>query len=102
MPPFTHQALLTATAPELPDALQFLSACRRAGRDIEPGQSVELYDPVPMPLARLASEMRAQLLVEASRRAPLHQFLDTWLDRVRLIKAPRRLRWHIDVDPLAI
>jgi primosomal protein N' (replication factor Y) len=102
MPPFTHQALLTATAPELPDALQFLSACRCAGRDIEPGQSVELYDPVPMPLARLASEMRAQLLVEASRRAPLHQFLDTWLDRVRSIKAPRRLRWHIDVDPLAI
>jgi hypothetical protein len=32
----------------------------------------------------------------------LHQFLDTWLDRVRSIKAPRRLRWHIDVDPLAI
>jgi primosomal protein N' (replication factor Y) len=61
-----------------------------------------LYDPVPMPLARLASEMRAQLLVEASRRASLHQFLEAWLHQVRSIKAPRRLRWHIDVDPLGI
>jgi primosomal protein N' (replication factor Y) (superfamily II helicase) len=102
MPPFTCQALLAATAPALPDALQFLADCRRAGRDLGAGQSVALYDPVPMPLARLASEMRAQLLVEASRRAPLHQFLNAWLDRVRSIKTPRRLRWHIDVDPMAI
>jgi primosomal protein N' (replication factor Y) len=102
MPPFTYHALLTATAPALPDALQFLSACRSVAVELSGSQAVALYDPVPMTLARLASEMRAQLLVEASRRASLHQFLDAWLDRVRSIKAPRRLRWHIDVDPLAI
>jgi primosomal protein N' (replication factor Y) len=102
MPPFTHQALLTATAATLPDALQFLSACRRCGLQIEHGRSVTLYDPVPMPLVRLASEMRAQLLVEATHRAPLHRFLDAWLAEVRAIKVPRTLRWQIDVDPLAI
>jgi len=46
--------------------------------------------------------MRAQLLVEAPQRAPLHQFLDAWLTAVRTVKAPRHLRWAIDVDPLAI
>jgi primosomal protein N' (replication factor Y) len=102
MPPFTYHALLTATAPALDDTLQFLSACRRAGLNLEASESVLLYDPVPMPLARLASEMRAQLLIEASRRASLHRFLDVWLDEVRSIRTPRRLRWHIDVDPLAI
>jgi len=102
MPPFTHQALLTAATEALPDALHFLAACRRAGLAIEHSRSVVLYDPVPMPLARLASEMRAQLLVEATRRAPLHQFLEEWLSEIRAIKAPRTLRWHIDVDPVAI
>jgi len=102
MPPFTHQALLSATAKDLPDALQFLATCRRAGLDLCDDGSIALYDPVPMPLARLASEMRAQLLVEATRRAPLHAFLESWLALVRTIKAPRSLRWHIDVDPMAI
>jgi len=102
MPPFTHQALLTATAGALPDALQFLSTCRRLGAQLAQSQAVVLYDPVPMPLARLASELRAQLLVEATRRAPLHRFLDAWLHEVRSLKLPRRLRWQIDVDPLAV
>jgi primosomal protein N' (replication factor Y) len=102
MPPFTHQALLTATARALPDALRFLESSREAGLGLEAAPSVTLYDPVPMPLARLASEMRAQLLVEAARRAPLHRFLQAWLDQVRELKAPRHLRWSIDVDPLTI
>jgi len=74
MPPFTHHALLTATAATLPEVLQFLSACRRSGLELEDSKSVVLYDPVPMPLVRLASETRAQLLIEAAQRAPLHQF----------------------------
>jgi primosomal protein N' (replication factor Y) len=102
MPPFTHHALLTATATTLPDALRFLADSRRIGLALAQGQSVMLYDPVPMPLARLASELRAQLLIEAARRAPLHAFLDAWLAQVRQIKTPRHLRWQIDVDPLAI
>jgi primosomal protein N' (replication factor Y) len=102
MPPFTHHALLTATAGALPDALQFLATCRRLGLALARSEAVVLYDPVPMPLARLASELRAQLLVESARRAPLHRFLDAWLSEVRALKVPRKLRWQIDVDPLAI
>ncbi len=102
MPPFTHHALLTATAGALPEALQFLSNCRRLGLELARPHCVELYDPVPMPLTRIASEMRAQLLVEAARRAPLHRFLDAWLELVRGLRRKRALRWHIDVDPPAI
>jgi primosomal protein N' (replication factor Y) len=102
LPPFTHHALLTATAASLPQALEFLAHCRQYAAQLEHGDAVALYDPVPMPLARLASEMRAQLLVEATQRAPLHQFLDGWLAQVRAFKVPRQLRWQIDVDPLTI
>ncbi len=102
MPPFTHHALLTATARTLPDTLRFLSDCRERGLALAGDGVVALYDPVPMPLARLASELRAQLLVECARRAPLHEFLDAWLAEVATIKIPRHLRWAIDVDPLSI
>jgi primosomal protein N' (replication factor Y) len=102
MPPFTHQALLSATARTLEHALHFLEACREAALQSEHARAVTLYDAVPMPMARVASELRAQLLVEAAQRAPLHRFLDAWLERVRAVRAPRHLRWHIDVDPLSI
>jgi len=32
----------------------------------------------------------------------LHQFLQAWLGQVREVKAPRKLRWQIDVDPMTI
>src|SRR5258708_23662433 len=100
MPPFPHHALLTATAATLPEVLQFLSACRRSGLELEDSKSVVLYDPVPMPLVRLASETRAQLLIQAGQRAPLHQFLQARLAPGRGGKAPTKLRWHVDVHPL--
>ena len=59
-----------------------------------------LYDPVPMRLSRLMSMERAQLLVESAHRPALQVFLAAWAERLRGLKAPRDLRWHLDVDPL--
>jgi primosomal protein N' (replication factor Y) len=51
-------------------------------------------------MARRAARYHAQLLIEASERAPLHRMLSAWLPRVEEIKTPRDLRWSLDVDPL--
>ncbi len=102
MPPYTHHALLSASASELSDALKFLARCRRIGEELAAEHPVTLYDAVPMPLARLDSEMRAQLLIESPHRAPLHAFLAPWLAELRQLKPARGLRWQIDVDPMAI
>jgi primosomal protein N' (replication factor Y) len=59
-----------------------------------------LYDPVPMRLARLASLERGQLLVESPSRPALQAFLGEWREAVEGIKAPSRLRWYLEVDPL--
>ena len=67
--------------------------------DLSEGQ-VSLYDAVPMRLHRLAHLERAQLLVESRSRPALQAFLTPWLAAVRELKAPKALRWHIDVDPL--
>ena len=64
------------------------------------GDAVALLDPVPMAMSRLAGRERAQLLVEANSRRPLHAFLYAWLPALRELRSPAR--WQLDVDPLEI
>ena len=98
-PPFSHQAMLRAEAPELKQALAFLQTARELGDDLSP-EEVTRYDAVPMRLHRLAHLERAQLLVESRSRPALQAFLARWVAAIRAQKAPKALRWHIDVDPL--
>jgi primosomal protein N' (replication factor Y) len=102
MPPFVPQALLTAQAKSLEAALAFLGHARSLGRSVH--EPATLYDPVPMPLARLAGVFRAQMLVEAPRRSLLQAFLRDWLVRLREGDPPPgpRVQWQIEVDPQEI
>jgi len=102
MPPFRPQALLTAQARTLEAALGFLAHARALGRGL--AADAALYDPVPMPLARLAGVFRAQMLAEAPRRSQLQVFLRDWLARLRAAEPPPgpRVRWQIEVDPQEI
>jgi primosomal protein N' (replication factor Y) len=102
LPPFVHQALLTACARTLEQALEFLQGCALQSEALARPPGVTLFDAVPMPLARLASESRAQLLVESGHRGELHAFLDAWLPRLRALGHRGILRWAIEVDPQAI
>ena len=98
-PPFSSQAMLRAEAPQMADAIAFL-ATARAWPGIETHAGITLYDPVPMRLAKLANLERAQLLIESGSRRALQDFLTEWRAVVDAIKAPSRLRWHLEVDPL--
>jgi primosomal protein N' (replication factor Y) len=97
MPPFTHQALLTAEARTMAAALAFLGEAREQAPSDD---AIRLFDPVPMALQKLAGVERAQLLVEADRRAPLQAFLRSWLAVLRTRRG--RVRWQIEVDPQEI
>jgi primosomal protein N' (replication factor Y) len=97
-PPFTYQALLRAEAAEMTQALEFLAAANAAALPLA-GDAVALYDPVPMRMARLKNLDRAQLLVESHSRPALQAFLTEWVAALHGLKAPRELRWHLDVDP---
>jgi primosomal protein N' (replication factor Y) len=101
MPPFVSQALLMAEARSLDSALEFLRQARALGRRLATGAAVALYDPVPMPLARLAGVHRAQLLAEASRRRVLQSWLSEWLAALRALRAGA-VRWQVEVDPQQI
>ena len=98
-PPFTFQVLLRAEARQLEASLAFLKTAVEAARILLPA-GVSLYDPVPMRLYRVMALERAQLLAESASRPALQAFLTAWVEQLYQLKAPRDLRWHLDVDPL--
>ena len=98
-PPYTYQAMLRAEAPQMAAAIAYLATARAWPQAAEHPE-VMRYDPVPMRLARRASLERAQLLVESPSRRALQSFLSQWREWLDAIKAPSRLRWHLEVDPL--
>jgi primosomal protein N' (replication factor Y) len=98
-PPFVHQALLRAEAPQLETALDYLEQAKRWARGIE--QDVELFDAVPAAMVRLAGRERAQLLVQSASRLALHAFLRQWTARLSAEKSSPA-RWALEVDPLEL
>ena len=98
-PPYAFQAMLRAEAPAMADAIAFLTtAC--ALPVVQEHPNVALYDPVPMKLSRLANLERGQLLAESVSRPALQAFLPRWREAIESIRAPSKLRWHLEVDPL--
>jgi primosomal protein N' (replication factor Y) len=107
LPPFVYQALLTAEARELAQALAFLGQARElpAGDDaarFPPADAITLYDPVPLRVVRVANVERAQLLVESGSRPALQAFLAAWTALLPGLAAAARVRWQLEVDPLEI
>lgn len=98
-PPYAFQAMLRAEAPGMADAIAFLEAAA-ALPVLGEHPDVTLYDPVPMRLARLANLERGQLLAESFSRPAMQAFLPCWREAIEQLRAPARLRWHIEVDPL--
>src|SRR5690606_8671492 len=106
LPPYAYQALLTAEARELADALAFLAGARslpEQHRNHYPSApEVMLYDPVPLRIVRVAHVERAQLLVESANRPALQHFLSTWSDELPDCARGFKVRYHLEVDPLEI
>ena len=98
-PPYAFQAMLRAEAPDMADAIAFLKTAASLPV-VGEHENVLVYDPIPMKLSRLANLERGQLLVESHSRPFLQAFLPRWREAIEGIKAPGRLRWHIEVDPL--
>jgi primosomal protein N' (replication factor Y) (superfamily II helicase) len=100
-PPYSHLALLRADSPSRADVFEFLHAARDAvpsRRD--PG--LRVLGPAPAAMEKRAGRHRAQLLLESTARAPLQKFLAGWVPAITELRAPRALRWSVDVDPIEV
>jgi primosomal protein N' (replication factor Y) len=106
LPPFSHQALLSAEARELNTALDFLSAAREIAMtlssELGSAELITLYDPVPLRIVRVDNMCRAQLLVESTHRPSMQQLLRHWMLELNQDPDTRRINWQLEVDPLEI
>jgi primosomal protein N' (replication factor Y) len=100
-PPYSHLALLRADAPARTDAFDFLHAAHAVAPDAR-SSKLRILGPAPASMARRAGRHRAQLLVESTARPALQNFLAQWLPEVVKLRAPRALRWSMDVDPAEV
>ena len=95
-PPFLFEASLRAEAKKLEQAMAFLRDA--AGRVAAPDE-VRIYDPVPHVITRLAGLERAQLVMQSTSRPALQDYLAR-LSGELFAEAARKVRWHLDVDPI--
>ena len=98
-PPFTHLALLRASAFKGEQAEQFLQQVQQLCSQ-EPQSSVEVLGPVSAAMERKAGRYRYQLLFRSVERKPLHLLLRRILPATRKLKMARKVRWSIDIDPV--
>jgi primosomal protein N' (replication factor Y) len=96
-PPFVHQALLRAEAPQLDTAVDFLARAKAAAATLE--YPVVLFDPVEAQMMRHSGKERAQLLVQSSSRGALQAFLAAW-HAILSAQQSGKARWYLDVDPI--
>ena len=114
LPPYSYQALITASSKEIERCLAFLEEIKslvvNAERSeeathrplVEAKKGVRFYDPVPLRIVRVFHVERAQLLIESLSRARLQRFLPLWGELVATIAKKHRVKYVIEVDPLEI
>ncbi len=98
-PPYAYQALVRAEAARRKVVDDYLTRAAAAG--VALGLAVEVYDPVPPPIARIGGRERGQLLVQSRSRSELQRFLHAWYPQLAA-QASRAVRWSLDVDPLEL
>jgi len=96
-PPFVFQVMLRAEGVIEADVYSYLNRARKAA--IELKHPVDILGVVPASLARRANHIRAQLLIQASTRKILQQFLRAWQPYLDALPV-QKLRCSLDIDPL--
>ena len=108
LPPYSHLAVLRAEARTVEAARGFLQAAAETAATLAAAETVMVYPPVPLGVARVADVERMQMLLEADSRVALQRFLAAWLPALHGVRSARKapeeriLRWAVDVDPLLI
>lgn len=104
-PPYGYLALFRAESVKAEAAIQFLQSLKQAGlsvttHDKGPTHPPMILGPSPSPMAKKAGKHRAQLLICAPMRKPLHQTLDRLVSWIESRDKMHKIRWSLDIDPI--
>ncbi|HJW11538.1 MAG TPA: primosomal protein N', partial [Albitalea sp.] len=103
LPPYSYLAMMRADARTPEAARSFLQAAAQIASTLPGADTVTVYPPVPLGVARVADVERMQMLVESPSRIALQRYLAQWLPLLRDLRVERKgaderiLRWAVDV-----
>lgn len=98
LPPARALALVRAEAHQQGSARDFLRAAAR----LLAGRNLSVTGPIPAVMSRRSGYWRFQLWLQASERARLVQRIADQLAKLHELPEARRVRWHVDMDPIEI
>jgi len=101
LPPFGYIAIFRAEAADANTAMQFMELLVTHFSLIAP-PGVEAWGPVPALMTRKAGRFRYQVLLRGNNRTALHQAISTLIPQISNLPESRKVRWHVDVDPVQI
>lgn len=98
-PPFAYQALWRVESERAETLEQYTSqlACYAKECNLP---SLQIFGPVPAPLARRAGQYRWQLLLQSEIRAELHHAVDYVLTLLKSRNDFKQVRCTVDIDPV--
>ncbi len=102
LPPYAAFALLHAEAHCVDNIENFLQQVKAQVNklDDQVTQDISLQGPVAAILAKKAGRHRMQLLVQATQRKRLQNFLTALVRRIEELPNKHRIHWAVDVDPV--
>ncbi len=100
-PPYVHQAILRASAPQEEQVQVFMEQAANLARTACAALPVDVFDPVAALMPRRAGKHRMQLLVQGVQRPALQAFLGQWSEHLESLPQ-RMVSWVLDVDPLEV
>ena len=98
LPPAHALALVRAEAHQAEPAREFLVAAARCLRT----RGIDVAGPIPAIMTRRAGYWRFQLWLQSANRALLVQHIDQHLQALHALPNARRVRWHVDMDPVEL
>jgi primosomal protein N' (replication factor Y) len=97
LPPYSHQVLLRADAPQRDHVDAFLHEARSLLPVLD---DLQIAGPMQAPMPLRAGRQRGQLLLESPQRSVLRAMLRPWQHALFALPSARRVRWSLDVDPI--
>jgi len=98
LPPVQSLALVRAEAHQTPPVLAFLEEAQARLRD----RGLTVLGPIASMMPKRSGYWRHQLWVQATTRLGLIQGLSEGLSELQALPSAKRVRWHIDVDPVSL
>ncbi len=102
LPPYQHAVIIRAEAVKERDPHDFLLQTRQLATMISTDKQlsgIDIFGPLPAIMPKRAGRYRQQLMLQCTQRKPLHQLLHCLSLELETLKASRKVRWSIDVDP---